>query len=168
MSPEIWILNKRLALTSLWLRIRYFSNPQHRFKVRKNAEQHGLTGVTIFNPKFALVVVEGGAKGIKAYKHLMLNRIDWTEEPRTRVEGTPGIPAGDEGGAGASTEAEGEPQSLADNTCEMIWEGEARDRAFKTFRPKNCPTDAIARDFLGTRMEGFWDVAKKWGEARAE
>jgi hypothetical protein len=27
----------------------------------------GLTGVTIFNPHFSLVVIEGSAKAIKAY-----------------------------------------------------------------------------------------------------
>ncbi|CAH7667096.1 pre-mRNA processing factor 3-domain-containing protein [Phakopsora pachyrhizi] len=142
-------------------KIRYLTNPAHRFKVRKNAEQYGLTGVLIFNPRFALVVAEGGSKATRAYKHLMLERIDWTAEARPR---TPEEDRGDQQHPQADgEEPAAEPQSLADNKCELIWEGEGRERVFNTFRPKNCPSDAIAREFLGPRL-GFWDVAKKWGE----
>lgn len=132
-------------------RIRYLTNPSHRFKVRKNAQQHGLTGVLIFNPRFALVVAEGGSKGIRAYKHLMLHRIDWTEEPRART------PTGEEEEPKTEDGQEEVPVSLADNKCELVWEGEGRDRAFKSFRPKNCPSDAIAKEFLGSKL-GFWFV----------
>ncbi|MBW0472829.1 hypothetical protein O181_012544 [Austropuccinia psidii MF-1] len=139
-------------------KIKYLTNPAHRFKVRRNAEQHGLTGVLIFNPRFALVVVEGGSKAIRAYKHLMLERIDWTAEARAR---TPDEESRQQAN-GDENEAV-EPQSLAENKCELVWEGEGRERMFNSFRPKNCPSDAIAREFLGSRL-GFWDVAKKWGE----
>ncbi|KAH9809672.1 pre-mRNA processing factor 3-domain-containing protein [Melampsora americana] len=149
----------RGIFTSVY-KIKYLTNPSHRFKVRRNAQQHGLTGVLIFNPRFALVVVEGGSKGIRAYKHLMLYRIDWTEEPRARSP-TNHDNEGKEKGEGE--EEEGAPISLANNKCEMIWEGEGRERAFKEFRPKNCPSDSIAKEFLGSKL-GFWDVAKKWGE----
>ncbi|EGG08582.1 uncharacterized protein MELLADRAFT_116022 [Melampsora larici-populina 98AG31] len=153
----------RGIFTSVY-KIKYLTNPAHRFKVRKNAEQHGLTGVLIFNPRFALVVVEGGSKGIRAYKHLMLNRIDWTEEPRARSPtNINGNEEKGEKGEGEGGEEEGVPISLADNKCEMIWEGEGRERSFKEFRPKNCPSDSIAKEFLGSKL-GFWDVAKKWGE----
>ncbi|KAA1084056.1 hypothetical protein PGT21_015814 [Puccinia graminis f. sp. tritici] len=147
-------------LTTVY-KIKYLTNPAHRFKVRKNAEQHSLTGVLIFNPRFALIVAEGGSKAIRAYKHLMLERIDWTAEARSRTpdeERAEPHPAPVDG-----EEQPAEPQSLADNTCELIWEGEGRERVFNSFRPKNCPSDAIAREFLGSRL-GFWDLAKKWGE----
>jgi len=149
-------------LTTVY-KIKYLTNPAHRFKVRRNAEQHGLTGVLIFNPRFALVVVEGGSKAIRAYKHLMLDRIDWTAEARSR---TPDEERGDVQSAPAAVDGEEqpvEPQSLAENKCEMIWEGDGRERVFNSFRPKNCPSDAIAREFLGSRL-GFWDLAKKWGD----
>lgn len=142
-------------------KIKYLTNPAHRFKVRKNAEQHGLTGVLIFNPRFALVVSEGGSKAIRAYKHLMLERIDWTAEARSRTpdeERNEPIPSQIEG-----EEAIAEPQSLAENKCELIWEGDGKERVFSSFRPKNCPSDAIAREFLGSR-QGLWDVAKRWGD----
>ncbi|KAG0142739.1 hypothetical protein CROQUDRAFT_662132 [Cronartium quercuum f. sp. fusiforme G11] len=139
-------------------KIKYLTNASHRFKVRKNAEQNNLTGVLIFNPRFALVVVEGGTKGIRAYKNLMLNRIDWTEEPRSR---TPQENENDE-----EKKVEEDEQviiNLSENKCELIWEGESRERCFNSFRPKNCPSDSIAKEFLGSKL-GFWDVAKKWGE----
>lgn len=108
---------------------------------------------------------------MKAYKHLLLDRINWTEEPLARST----LPDDDDGNDGAkadgaspgvgpgATEGEGkEPASLKDNRCDLIWEGQSRDRAFKSFRPKNCPSDGVAKQFLGPRMEGFWDVAKRW------
>ncbi|POW15639.1 hypothetical protein PSTT_02023 [Puccinia striiformis] len=131
----------RGILTTVF-KIKYLTNPAHRFKVRKNAEQQGITGVLIFNPRFALVVAEGGSKAIRAYKHLMLERIDWTAETRSR---TP------------EEEKRGELQPSSSTA------GDGRERVFNSFRPKNCPSDAIAREFLGSRL-GFWDVAKKWGE----
>ncbi|PLW34153.1 hypothetical protein PCANC_20071 [Puccinia coronata f. sp. avenae] len=150
----------RGILTTVY-KIKFLTNPAHRFKVRRNAEQHGLTGVLIFNPRFALVVVEGGSKAIRAYRHLMLERIDWTAEARSR---TPDEGRDDAQPAPADGEEQPvEPQSLADNKCELIWEGDGRERVFNSFRPKNCPSDAIAREFLGSRL-GFWDLAKKWGE----
>lgn len=60
-------------------RIDSLANGRNRFKVSKNAEQNALTGVCIMNPRFNLVVVEGGAHSINNYRKLMLNRIDWTE-----------------------------------------------------------------------------------------
>ncbi|KAH9468896.1 hypothetical protein MJO29_005304 [Puccinia striiformis f. sp. tritici] len=161
----------RGILTTVF-KIKYLTNPAHRFKVRKNAEQQGITGVLIFNPRFALVVAEGGSKAIRAYKHLMLERIDWTAETRSRTpeeekrggELQPSSSTAGDGATAGGDEGEAvEPQSLADNTCELIWEGDGRERVFNSFRPKNCPSDAIAREFLGSRL-GFWDVAKKWGE----
>jgi U4/U6 small nuclear ribonucleoprotein PRP3 len=83
----------------------------------------------------------------------MLERIDWTAEARSRTpdeERAEPHPAPVDG-----EEQPAEPQSLADNTCELIWEGEGRERVFNSFRPKNCPSDAIAREFLGSRL-GFW------------
>ncbi|KAK2814255.1 hypothetical protein FQN49_008254, partial [Arthroderma sp. PD_2] len=59
-------------------RIDSLANGRHRFKIAKNAEQNALTGICIMHPKINIVIVEGGARSINAYKKLMLNRIDWT------------------------------------------------------------------------------------------
>ena len=149
-------------------KVRYLSDGGHKFKVRKNADQFGLSGVLIFNPKFQLVYVEGGQKGIRQYIHLMTNRIKWTEAsaakaevtaatppPEATTESTPTIGA-------PSAEPEGEaPHNLAENYCYLVWEGQMKDRAFRGFRPKACPSDAMAKEFLG-EQQGLWDVAKRY------
>ena len=61
-------------------RITTLSHPQHKFKVDMNAQQYNLSGTAILNPNQCLVVIEGGPKGIKAYKNLMLRRIEWDVE----------------------------------------------------------------------------------------
>lgn len=161
-------------------RIRYLTNPGHKLKVRKTAEADGLTGIIIYHPKYCLVVVEGGAKGLKHYKQLMTHRIDWTEEARSRIEeetdvngqvvstssssattleGTPGLEAMNRLVA---------PASLADNTCTLIWNGSHKERLFNGFRQKNCPSDKLAKEALGTRLEGLWDIAKTREEEEDE
>lgn len=154
------------------------SDPSHRFKVRKNAEQLNLSGLCIFHPSFSMVYVEGATKYIRNYKRLMLHRIQWTEAARARgeeeveLEGEPGE---GENGETATTSAsraalssasgpEGEygAGSLEDNRCDLIWEGQIRERAFKAFRPRSCPTDAAAKEALGVKMVGYWDQAKNW------
>ena len=147
-------------------RVRYLSNGSHKFKVKRNAEQQHLTGVLIFNPKFCLVLVEGGAKAIKFYKRLMLTRIDWTSEALPR-DGDGDKDAGEvlpatEAAEGAPMDMDNldEPESLADNTCNLVWEGVHREKMFSYFKLHNCPSDANARDVLGPKLEGLWDVAK--------
>ncbi|KAI5985730.1 pre-mRNA processing factor 3-domain-containing protein [Pisolithus albus] len=156
-------------------KVKTLSDPAHRFKARKNAEQMNLTGLCIFNPSFSLVYVEGAAKFIRTYKRLMLHRIAWTEPARPRrgedveiAEGEEGE-EGDEGGNGKgkaraeSQGVEGESEvSLEDNACYMIWEGQLRDRAFSSIKPRSCPTEGAAKEALGQKLAGFWDVAKNW------
>jgi len=67
-------------------KIEYLVNNAHKFKIKANADQLGLSGLCIFHPDFALVYVEGSAASIKHYKRLMTVRIDWTEEARPRAE----------------------------------------------------------------------------------
>ncbi|CDZ98607.1 Putative u4/u6 small nuclear ribonucleoprotein [Phaffia rhodozyma] len=139
-------------------KIKYLSNPGHKFKVRENATQNNLTGCCIFNPKFCLVLVEGSAKAIKFYKRVMLVRIDWTEEARN-VDGDEdpsGEPSTREGGG------EEEEQNMEDNRCDLVWEGPIRERNFKFFKPKSTESERMAREFLGEKNQGYWDVASKF------
>jgi U4/U6 small nuclear ribonucleoprotein PRP3 len=155
-------------------RIHTLSDPAHRYKVRKNAEQMNLTGVCIFNPGFSMVYVEGAAKFIKNYKRLMLNRISWTEAARPRgnseqtvAEGTSGN--GEENGGGVVSVADVlEAVSLEDNRCWLVWEGQLRDRTFSGFKQKACPTDLAAREVLGEKLAGYWDQAKSWKPGEEE
>ncbi|KAG8935258.1 hypothetical protein FRC02_008393 [Tulasnella sp. 418] len=146
-------------------KIKNLSDPSHRFKVRKNAEQYGLTGVCIFNPAFNLVLVEGSYKAIEKYSRLMTVRIQWTEAAREKD-------AEEDEGEG---EGEGEqrppprvkqeegfsgPTSLEDNRCDKVWEGPIREHTYKSFKAKSCPTDSSSKEFLGEKMASYWDVAK--------
>jgi U4/U6 small nuclear ribonucleoprotein PRP3 len=142
------------------------SDPAHRFKVRKNAEQLALTGLVIFNPAFSMVYVEGAPKFMRSYKRLMLHRIAWTEAARARGEEEVELAEGDEGeAAGTGQERAGPPNeevSLEGNRCDLVWEGPVRERAFTNFRPKSCPTDSAARDALGAKLMSYWDMAKNY------
>ena len=156
-------------------KVRYLSDGGHKFKVRKNADQNGLSGVLIFNPKFNLVYVEGGMKGVRVYTRLMTERVRWKESSAVRgvtFNSTPTLEGDDAGNEDASAEPSAaqsafetagadEPHNLADNYCHLVWEGEIKERVFRGFRPKACPADAIARDFLGAQ-QGMWDVAKRF------
>jgi len=158
-------------------KVRYLSDPSHKFKVKKNAIDLHLTGRICHNPKFCLVVVEGGAKSIKKYRQLMLNRIRWTEEAAPRAHQDADADAGpkleDHGGilrpAGPFT-APDEPEappSLADNTCVEVWGGAEREHLFADLRNANCPSEASAREVLG-KLGYLWDVAKAYGTGEDE
>jgi U4/U6 small nuclear ribonucleoprotein PRP3 len=141
------------------------SDPAHRFKVRKNAEQLALTGLVIFNPALSVVYVEGAPKFMRSYKRLMLHRIAWTEAARARGEEEVELVEGDEGKASGTVQEVAGPStevSLEGNRCDLVWEGPIRERAFTNFRPKSCPTDSGARDALGAKLMSYWDMAKNY------
>ncbi|KAH7882469.1 pre-mRNA processing factor 3-domain-containing protein [Phlebopus sp. FC_14] len=152
-------------------KVKTLSDPAHRFKVRKNAEQMNLTGLCIFNPGFSMIYVEGAAKFVRNYKRLILHRIAWTEAARPRGGEDVEIEEGEEeldgtGNGKARTTGPAEEEaggaSLEDNACYLVWEGQLRDRAFSSFKPRSCPTDATAKEALGQRLAGYWDQAKNW------
>ncbi|KZT22785.1 PRP3-domain-containing protein [Neolentinus lepideus HHB14362 ss-1] len=147
----------------LWaavFRVKTLADPSHRFKVRKNAEQMSLTGVCIFHPSFSMVYVEGAAKFVRNYKRLMLHRIQWTVPARLREDGSDEEGKGE--GGKAETPAQEEQVSLEDNTCELVWEGQIRDRVFSNFKPKSCPTDSAAKEALGSKLASYWDQTKNY------
>ena len=135
-------------------RIKYLTNGRHKFKVRETAKKDNLSGVCIFHPSFAVVLVEGTDKGIKHYRQLMEHRIDWTEEARPlhdeQEDEEDAVPNGQKN-----------PDSLEDNKCELIWQGEVPDRAFKAFRARHAETDHSAKEWLTKRYEAYWDLAKR-------
>lgn len=155
-------------------RVKTLSDPSHRFKVRRNAEQMNLTGVALFHPTFALVYVEGASKFVRAYKRLMLHRIAWTEPARER--GAPDVElAGDDDADAPGPSSGGMPPpgsakddsvegavSLEGNRCDLVWEGPIRERNFTGFRARSCPTDGSAKEALGGKLTGYWDMAKNW------
>jgi len=164
-------------------KIRHLVATIHKIKVRKNADQYGLTGVTIFHPNFALVVVEGSAKDIKMYRHLMLDRIDWQEGGRIiDVEtGNTAVSAdlddtdgggvklekgasGDVKSSGAAGSGSQKTVDLSTNRCDLIFEGAIRERLWPVgFRARRAETDGDAREILGEKMKGYWDLARRLG-----
>jgi len=150
--------------------VKNLSDPAHRFKVWKNADQNNLSGVCIFNKAFSMIYVEGAPKFMRKYKRLMLQRMVWTEASRPRgseevaIQQDPEAPATDTvAGSSSETAAVDEGSTdLTNNTCSMVWEGQIRDRAYNGFKSKACPTDGAAKEFLGEKMKGYWDMAKNW------
>lgn len=146
--------------------VKYLTNGRHIFKVRETAKHDLLSGLCIFAPNFAVIVVEGVAKKIKHYRQLMTNRIDWTEEAR---------PHGNDGDRSDSEESgdedaekkkkkdgEEEGPDMSENKCEVMWEGEIPERMFKIFRARHVESDRLGKDFLTPKYEGMWDLAKRW------
>ncbi|KAK2738349.1 hypothetical protein FQN57_007109 [Myotisia sp. PD_48] len=143
------------------------ANGRHRFKISKNAEQQGLTGICILHPKRNLVIVEGGFHSINAYKKLMLNRIDWTENDGPNV-----VREGNREALAAWLAAEdenGELRDLSLNTCTLVWEGETKARGFrKWLGARVCESDSSAKDQLTrAKMENFWTLAQSMKKATA-
>lgn len=140
-------------------RIDSLASGRNRFKISKNAEQNALTGICVVHPKFNVVIVEGGKHSVNSYRKLMLNRIDWTENP-----GPASSDSKDEGQPlWLSTEDDkGEPRDFSQNTCTLLWEGQAKTRAFRRWLgARICDSDSAAKDALSrAKMENFWALAK--------
>lgn len=107
----------------------------------KNAEQYDLTGIVVIHPKCHLVIVEGGPKSIKAYRKLMLRRIDWNDLPppkKGNYEVDPNI----------------------DNKCFLVWEGQVNAKAFRKFTWRSFESEKMAREELSKwHVEQYWDAA---------
>ena len=116
-------------------RIKNLEHSHFKFKVHKNAQQHNLNGTAILYPDFNVVIVEGGPKGIKFYKNLLLRRVEWNKF--------------DEG------------DDL--NECVLVWEGEVPRPVFKGFRFKPIPSEMMVREFLEKfNAVHYWNAAKNY------
>lgn len=167
-------------------KIKHLVSGRHKFKVSRNAQDHGMTGVCVFARDMAVVVVEGSGKAIKAYKRLMCVRIDWSDPGEPLKDGSGDEDAGDEGkGAGGqdgrnsndtplggaqagfrSLSTSQEKIDWSSNFCQLIFEGPIRERVWQArgFRAVSAPTDEKARELLGhAGMQGYWDLARRVG-----
>ncbi|KAJ2724289.1 U4/U5/U6 small nuclear ribonucleoprotein prp3 [Coemansia sp. Benny D115] len=138
---------KKGILTAVF-KISNLQHPQHRYKVSVNATQMHLTGAALICPgSMSLVVVEGPEKQIKAYKKLLLRRIDWEYvQPKE----------GQESGEGGDVD-------LTGNECHMVWQGQVEARRFNGFRMRDCPTETQARNWLaGAKCEQYWSLGKQY------
>lgn len=141
-------------------RIDSLANGRHRFKISKNAEQQSLVGLCLISPKFSLVIVEGGIHSVSAYRKLMMNRIDWTENTAPN----PVVREGNKEALAAWLSAEDEKGNLRDlggNRCQLVFEGEEKVKGFRRWGSKVVESDREAMDVLRkAKMENFWVQAR--------
>lgn len=139
---------KEKGLYCAVFRIENLSDGKHKFLVNYNALEYKFTGITIFNDKFNLVIVEGGFLQIKKYKKLLLNRVKWTENapPKTPRDGEEPQP----------------PQDLSRNRCRLVWSGQLKNNHFSRWSQFHAETEQDAKDILARN-----DAAHYWVEARS-
>ena len=114
--------------------VKNLDSPQRRFKLDVNAKQFNLTGGVLLcvSPEatFALVIAEGGPKGLRRFSALVTRRIDWSD-------------GGQE-----------------DNWSALVWQGTVVKRAFSGFKFQECKTTFTARRLLEAKhVPHYWDMA---------
>lgn len=147
-------LSQRVSVAIFY--VANMSHPYHRAKVDLNAQQYNLTGVCLEcqqDPKFALIIVEGGPKAIKKYVRLLTVRMKWSEPPQQPP---------DDDNNDDDTER---PQFDPNNKCEMVWSGLGLKRLFHGFLFQTAETHSQARKLLKSKGgEHYWDQA--WQHAK--
>ncbi|KAJ3126415.1 U4/U6 small nuclear ribonucleoprotein Prp3 [Nowakowskiella sp. JEL0407] len=132
-------------------RLKDLSNGLNKKKVELNAQQLYLTGVGLVYSGMNMVAVEGGPKGIKKFRKLMLNRINW------RIDAD-----GEEDGGDGEDEGEEESGAKGDE-CLLVWEGEIQRRMFDSFRMIQCPTEERVKEILEKhRSLHYWDACRNF------
>ncbi|KAI8092931.1 pre-mRNA processing factor 3-domain-containing protein [Halteromyces radiatus] len=135
-------------------KIKNCAHPKHRYKIEKNAQQFGLTGIVIVHPKCHMVIVEGGPKSIKAYKKLMLRRIDWNDMPVPKNLDATSMMDLDDDTNNNKMVGDG------DNKCYLVWTGQVKNKAFKKFTWRSFESEKMARQELTKwHAENYWDAA---------
>ncbi|ODQ67871.1 PRP3-domain-containing protein [Nadsonia fulvescens var. elongata DSM 6958] len=141
--------SKAKGLFCAVFKVLQLNNPAHRYKINVNARETHLTGITIINPAFNLIIVEGGAKEIKFYKRLMLNRIQWTENS---------LPRNAEDSQNPDYQVD-----LTNNKCYMIWNGQIKDCSFKKWSTSHTDSEEHAIEILSwNNADSFWTSAKAY------
>lgn len=134
--------DKSKGLYCAVFRIEKLVDGSHKFKLNYNANKFNFTGMVIFNPNFALVVVEGGHLQVKKFTKLLINRINWTEAAPPRDGST--------------------KPDLSNNQCRLVWHGEIKKNHFQYWSLKDAETEQDAKDLLARH-----DVQSFWIEARS-
>uniref|UniRef100_A0A7S3Q056 Uncharacterized protein n=1 Tax=Chaetoceros debilis TaxID=122233 RepID=A0A7S3Q056_9STRA len=134
--------------------VKDMSHRYHRTKVDLNAQQNKITGGVLEceMPKMSLVICEGGAKAIKRYVRLMLVRMKWKGENFMEADESEDEHENEDN-------EEGQKQKFnSENSCELVWQGMAPKRMFRTFVFQTCETSEVARKVLEAKgVAHFWD-----------
>lgn len=119
---------------------------QHRFKLDINAQQLNLTGGVLIctspEANFALVVVEGGPRGVRRFVALVTRRIDWADSASLQATAS-----------GSATEATHKKWAA------VVWRGLVVKRAFSQFRFQECKVASSARRVMEVKgVAHYWDM----------
>jgi len=140
------LANKLKEDTSLLVEVAVFrinslKDEKQKYKINVNAKQYNLTGCAVMtDSSLNVVVVEGGAKGVKKYKRLMMHRIKWSDEDADED----------------SDDEDGNPP----NKCVLVWEGQIQKRSFEAFEMKVCRKENFARGYFNTfGVPQYWDMS---------
>lgn len=101
----------------------------------------------------------------------MEQRIKWTQPARQRDKeetGEDGDDNDDEMEVQPSQDTAVDAVDLAENRCDVLWQGLIAEHSFHGFKTVRAPTDNLAREQLGAKLSSFWDIAKNWKPADEE
>lgn len=115
--------------------------PLELTKIRLNALENHFAGMALVQEGLVVVIVQGGQKGVRRFKQLMLNRLKWNE-PRNDIGST-------------STAS----PSWAPIECDVVWEGNVPKTEFEKFRMITCTTEQEVRDALHAHYH-YYETAK--------
>ena len=158
-----------------------------RFKIDMNARQLYLSGVCLIVHDDEditstvvpanMIVVEGGAKGIKTYKKLLLRRIKWAQdhpayqldeqrrqqEEMNNDESDVKTKDDDDEEEEDGDEDEKKPirHSKFPMECKLMWEGVVSESKFPQFRLEECKSVRSARGFAkNNKCEHYWNMVE--------
>eukprot|EP01083_Nonionella_stella_P047967 128472_1 len=138
--------------------VKDMSHRYHRTKVDLNAQQNKITGGVLEceMPKMSLVICEGGAKAIKRYVRLMLVRMKWKGENFMGADEDES--EDDDDNENENNEEVQKQKFNSENSCELVWQGMAPKRMFRSFVFQTCETSEVARKVLEAKgVAHFWD-----------
>jgi len=134
-----------LSVTGVWVAVfRVLSLPRQSFRLKnilQNLKQLTMTGTVVLYKDINLVVAQGGPKQQRKFKHLMLDRIKWSEE---------------------TIELENSSIKTKNNCCLLVWEGKVPEKLFHHVKLKQFSMESEARSYFRSfNVEHYWDLAFK-------
>lgn len=139
-------------------RVDCLADTKHQYQVNIMAKELHFTGVTLFNPQFSLIIVEGDAKNVLKFSRYMFNRIKWTELAPPRQESEQN---GETKHRVSSFLPPPTQELLNSNRCVLVWTGPIGTSKFEKWSRLNAPTEAKAMEILTRHgAQQFWVEAR--------
>jgi len=122
-----------------------------------------MSGCILMSPLMNIVIVEGGPKGMRKFKKLMLRRIDWNAPITSKNKDGDMMDETTDEQFDKSKDEENENSNNQTKKCLLVWEGTVLRSNFKTFRVEQAGTEAIAKKILKEHgVEHYWDLARNF------